>query len=232
MDSDEDLINILEQEIDDNIETIEEKEFIINFFRNPLHNLSNDEISEISLEDDEFSITTDEDFEINSESSAYESFTTITDNSEEEDSKNEEQEQENEQENEQEDEQERERGRRGRPRKRQENERKNEEDDNEEEEAEERRERRGEGRIRGGRGRGRGIRGGQESEEENEENEYEYDENNQEREIEIQQLLSPPYFDNFYHSRPLYKASVNLPQAMYLSQESCTPYSIFSLFFL
>src|SRR5436305_674154 len=91
------LINIIKKEIYNNIKIIEEKEFIINFFRNPLHNLSNKEISEISLEDNEFSVTTNEDFEINSESSAYESSTTITDDSKEENSENEEQEQENEQ---------------------------------------------------------------------------------------------------------------------------------------
>src|SRR5436305_14970400 len=55
MNSNEILINILEQEIEDELEAIEEKEFYINFFRNPLHSLSNDEISEISLEDDELS---------------------------------------------------------------------------------------------------------------------------------------------------------------------------------
>ncbi|PKY57835.1 hypothetical protein RhiirA4_479209, partial [Rhizophagus irregularis] len=73
MDSNEDLINLFE-EIDEEIEIIEDKEYNINFFRNPLHNLSNDEISEIFLEDNDELLSSDEEenFEINSESSANE----------------------------------------------------------------------------------------------------------------------------------------------------------------
>jgi hypothetical protein len=198
MDSNEDLINIFE-ETEDEIELIEEeKEYNVNFFKNPLHVLSNDEISEIFLEqNDELLIFDEEESdEANSESSAVGSSTTITDDDEENEKDNEETEQEDEQE-------ERPRGR-GRPRRVRGRER---------------------GRPRGRpRGRGRG-RGGNEIEQEDNENE-----NEQEREMGTE-LPLPPQFEKFYHSNPLHKASINLPQTMYLSDESCTPYLIFSLFF-
>src|SRR6266542_2517816 len=200
MDSNEDLVNIFE-ETEDEIELIEEeKEYNVNFFRNPLHILSNDEISEIFLEqDDELLIFEEENNEVNSENNAIGSSTTITDDEEENNKEDSEEE--------------------------------NNEKDNEKTEQKDEQEERPRGKERPRRVRGRGRRrkgkgkGGSKIEQEDNVNESE-----QEREIGTE-LPLPPQFERFYHSNPLHKASINLPQTMYLSDESCTPYLIFSLFF-